>query len=103
MCQTLVLCNRLCKSAGAYTILSHLFQFFGALMRPLEITRVEEEVEYDENDENEDIENGPGVQRNHNPRRTKPLLLRMAEEKRNYLERGSLAGKNCHCWIINTG
>lgn len=68
-------------------------------MRPLEITRVEEEEEdegdYDEND----LENGTQVQRNQHPRRTKPLLLRMAEEKRNYLERGSLAGEDAHILI----
>ena len=56
-------------------------------MRPLEITRSDEDEEYDEEC---DPENAGGV---HIGRpRNKPLLQRMAEEKRNYLEKGSLAG-----------
>ncbi|CAL8110736.1 unnamed protein product [Orchesella dallaii] len=54
---------------------------FGTLMKPLEV-----QVEMDDDDDDEeDVERGGGG-------RSKPLLQRMAEDKRHYLERGSLAG-----------
>jgi len=53
-------------------------QFFGMLMRPLEV-QVETIDDYEE-----DPDRVP---------KTKPLLQRMAEDKRNYLDRGSLAGE----------
>ncbi|CAG7827516.1 unnamed protein product [Allacma fusca] len=64
---------------------------FGMLMRPLEITRMEDDGDYDNE---EDIENGPESNQVHIPRRGKNLLQRMAEEKRNYLEKGSIAGSS---------
>jgi hypothetical protein len=55
-------------------------------MRPLEITRSDDDEEYEECDDPESAGINVGRPRN------KPLLQRMAEEKRNYLEKGSLAG-----------
>ncbi len=56
-------------------------------MKPLEVQVLledDEEDEDEEEDEDADVEKGR--------RRGKPLLQRMADDKRHYLERGSLAG-----------
>lgn len=50
-------------------------------MKPLEV-----QVIMDDEEEDEDVENPDRIPK------TKPLLLRMAEDKRNYLDRGSLSG-----------
>jgi len=54
-------------------------------MKPLE---VQVQMDDEDDDEEEDVEKGG--------RRSKPLLQRMAEDKRHYLERGSLAGTYMH-------
>lgn len=57
-------------------------------MKPLEVQVLleddDEEEEDEEEDEDADVEKGR--------RKGKPLLQRMAEDKRHYMERGSLAG-----------
>lgn len=52
---------------------------FGLLMKPLEV-----QIDLEDEEEEEDVERGGGKSKN--------LLQRMAEDKKHYLERGSLAG-----------
>lgn len=58
-------------------------------MKPLEVqVELLDDDEEEEGDEGEDVESRGGGRRT----KGKPLLQRMAEDKRHYMERGSLAG-----------
>lgn len=59
-------------------------------MKPLEITQIE-----DEEQENEPI--------NESMLQERPLLQRMADDKRNQLEKGSLAGRNTSFFCLSNG